>query len=82
MTLPLEQSMSGLMSDAQKVVDQVTRDDCGQMVGQIWMGGNGGLLSRETLKAVDKLRLTLMAIRSSQSPNGEARSSVGKGAGE
>lgn len=52
-----------LIEDAEAVVKAVTRDDCGQMIGEIWMGGNGGLLSRETLKAVDKLRITIMAIQ-------------------
>lgn len=48
-----------LIVDAKALVDAVKRDECGQMVGQMWVGGNGGLLSRETLKAADKLRATL-----------------------
>lgn len=49
-----------IVDRAKAVVDAVTRDDCGQMVGQVWQGGNGGLLSRETLVAVDRLRNALL----------------------
>ena len=61
MTAPIHRSATTeqLIADAQAVVDAVTMDDSGMMVGTIWQGGNGGLLSRETLKAVDRLRLTI-----------------------
>lgn len=48
---------------AKALVDAVQKDDCGMMIGQEWVGGNGGLLSRETLKAADDLRLSLAAPR-------------------
>ncbi|WP_375597605.1 hypothetical protein [Devosia sp. Naph2] len=48
-----------LLERAKAVVDRVTFDDSG-MMGQ---GGNGGLLSRETICAVDELRLTLNDIQ-------------------
>lgn len=53
-----------LVADAQAVVDAVQMDDSGRLVGQIFMGGNGGLLSKDTLRAVDKLRLTIATIKS------------------
>lgn len=32
------------------------------MIGQQWVGGNGGLLSRETIKAADRVRLALAQL--------------------
>lgn len=52
-----------LVADAQAVVDAVTLDENGKMIGTMWQGGNGGLLSRDTLKAVDRLRLTLARVK-------------------
>jgi hypothetical protein len=43
------------------LVDAVTMDDSGMMVGTIWQGGNGGLLSNDTIKAADRLRRALAA---------------------
>jgi hypothetical protein len=62
MTIPPE-TERGLLRDAQAVVDAVTMDDSGMLVGTIWQGGNGGMLSRETLKAVDKLRKTIAEVK-------------------
>ncbi|GEM_PF-2998554 len=44
---------------AKALVDAVTFDDCGSIVGGHLVGGNGGLLSRETIKAADALRQLL-----------------------
>jgi hypothetical protein len=52
-----------LLKDSQAVVDAVTMDDSGMLVGTMWQGGNGGMLSRETLKAVDRLRLTISVVK-------------------
>ena len=35
----------------------------GTMVGKSWVGGNGGMLSRDTLAAADRLRMALHAVR-------------------
>lgn len=63
MPSPREEKIRPLLTQAQAVVDAVTLDDSGMMVGGIWVGGNGGLLSRDTLKAVDALRKTVMAVK-------------------
>jgi len=60
-----EHKLAVLVADAEVVVDSVTMDDQGKLIGQIWMGGSGGLLSKTTLRAVDKLRKTIMAIKAS-----------------
>lgn len=41
---------------AATVVDAVTGDDGGNLVGGKWVGGHGGLLTRDTIRAVDQLR--------------------------
>ena len=60
-----EHKLAIIVADAEVVVDSVTMDDQGKVIGQIWMGGSGGLLSKTTLRAVDKLRKTIMAIKAS-----------------
>lgn len=58
-----EELLSALVIDAKALVDAVQLDDTGQIVGQMWVGGNGGLLSRETLKEADKVRRLLLALK-------------------
>lgn len=50
-----------VITEARALVAAVTHDDSGQLIGTIWTGGNGGLLSRETLRVADALRLALDA---------------------
>jgi len=52
-----------LESLAKALVDAVQRDDTGAMVGGEWRGGNGGLLSRDTLKAADGVRKELARLK-------------------
>ncbi len=49
-----------LRKKAKALVDAVTLDDSGMLIGQVWVGGNGGLLSRDTIKAADELRKVLL----------------------
>lgn len=44
----------------QMLLEAVQRDDSGALVAGIWMGGGGGLLSRETLVAADMLRKAML----------------------
>jgi hypothetical protein len=60
------------------LVDAVTMDDSGMMVGTIWQGGNGGLLSNDTIKAADRLRRAL-AVHAGQ-PKSAALQRHGSGA--
>lgn len=48
-----------LLTDAKALVDAVSYDDNGTMVGGVLVGGNGGLLSSDTIKAADTLRKEL-----------------------
>ena len=54
-----EELQSTLLEQSKALVDAVTFDDSG-MMGK---GGNGGLLSRETIHKADLLRLTLNDIK-------------------
>ncbi len=48
-----------IIAAARKLIDSITRDESGILVGELWQGGNGGMLSIETLKARDQLRRLL-----------------------
>ena len=48
-----------ILAKARALVDAVAFDDCGQLVGSQLVGGNGGLLGRDTIKAADALRVAL-----------------------
>ena len=48
--------LSRLVKQAERVIEAVTNDDSGRLVANQWVGGNGGLLSRDTIREVDKLR--------------------------
>jgi hypothetical protein len=51
--------LADILRKAKALIDCVTFDDCGQVIGTHLVGGNGGLLSRETIKAADALRQAL-----------------------
>lgn len=48
-----------LVRKSRELVDSVSHDNNGSIVGGQYMGGNGGLYSRETIKAADALRAEL-----------------------
>lgn len=50
-----------VIEQARALVAAVTTDDSGMMIGNVWMGSNGGLLSSETLMVADQLRIALDA---------------------
>jgi hypothetical protein len=52
-----------VLKAADDLIAAIQRDDTGTMVGKSWVGGNGGMLSRDTLAAVDRLRMALDAVR-------------------
>lgn len=55
--------IEAVIKAAQGLVDAVQDDDVGHMIGNQWVGGNGGLLSRATIAAADKLRSALGALK-------------------
>ncbi|MEO6013934.1 MAG: hypothetical protein ABIQ30_10170 [Devosia sp.] len=54
-----DQIPDNVISLSKALVDAVAFDDCGRIIGGQLVGGNGGLLSREAIKAADQLRLAL-----------------------
>lgn len=51
-----------LRRQAKALVEAITDDDCGSLVGGQFMGGHGGLLSRTTIAKADAVRSTLDQI--------------------
>jgi hypothetical protein len=52
-----------LITKAKALLDSVDFDNNGAMVGGLLQGGNGGLISRETIKAADELRKALAGVK-------------------
>lgn len=54
-----------LIKAAQELVDSVAFDVNGKLIGGQWVGGHGGLVSRETIQKSDALRRILSRARPS-----------------
>lgn len=59
----MDEDVKELVAAAKALVDALSFDDNGAMIGGKWMGGNGGLISRETLQRSDALRVVLYRFR-------------------
>ena len=55
-----------LIEDSQALVDAISFDMNGAMIAGRWQGGNGGLISRETLIKADALRRAIYDARNPQ----------------
>lgn len=55
-----------VIARARDLLARVTYDSDGIMIGHQRQGGNGGLLSTDSIKAADQLRLALEALDSGQ----------------
>lgn len=51
--------MGKVEAAAKALLDSVTFDDCGALIGGKYQGGNGGLISRKTIEKADDLRRAL-----------------------
>ncbi len=51
-----EARSTALATAGQALVDAISFDDNGALIGGKWMGGNGGLLSRDTIAKADAMR--------------------------
>jgi len=54
--------LEAFVAETRDLIEKVTFDESGKMVAGLWVGGNGGLLQRETLHATDVLRRRLETI--------------------
>lgn len=48
-----------VVDTARALMEAVTMDDSGKLIGAIYQGGNGGLLSNETIMCADEVRRML-----------------------
>ena len=61
-------TVDSLVAKAHALVDAVTFDENGAMVAGQWVGGNGGMISRQTIIAAHALRLELSGWGTGQAP--------------
>jgi len=68
LAMPLYDAILGekLRRQAKALVDAITDDDSGSIVGGQYQGGHGGLLSRNTIYLADQVRMTLAKIAQSR----------------
>ena len=59
---PLPPAIAAALTAAAELLERVTFDSDGVMVGFMRQGGNGGIISNDTLRAADALRLALDRI--------------------
>jgi len=52
---------SPVFDTALKLVKSVRKDDRGELIGQVYVGGNGGMLTNETLAIADNLEREVLA---------------------
>lgn len=64
--VPIPAPIEDVIAKARSLLDAVTFDSDGMMVGQVRVGGNGGLLSPQSIKAADALRLALDRLEQHQ----------------
>ena len=54
-----------LIVASKNLVDAISFDENGVMIGGQWKGGNGGLISRETNIQIDEVRRAIAAMEAS-----------------
>jgi hypothetical protein len=52
-----------LIAAASELVDAISFDMNGKLIAGLWRGGNGGLISQETLAKADETRRAIAAIK-------------------
>ena len=57
---------SALEIASETLVDAISFDDNGALIGGRWMGGHGGLLSEDTRKKADAVRRELSRLQSAR----------------
>jgi len=55
----MKEEIQHALDKAKALLKSVDFDQHGAMVAGQWVGGNGGLISRDTIKAADELRKAL-----------------------
>jgi hypothetical protein len=60
--------VSELKIAARELLDSVSFDENGELIGGKWMGGHGGLISQKTHQKADTLRRVLSRFEEGQKP--------------
>lgn len=60
----LKEETERLIHAAKALVEAISFDVNGAMIGGKWMGGNGGLISPQTIRISDELRRAIASIES------------------
>lgn len=63
-----EDNVARLTKAAHELVECISFDENGRLIGGVWMGGNGGLLSRDTHAKADEVRRILDAFKKEPRP--------------
>jgi hypothetical protein len=58
----MDETVTRLIAAAKALADSVSFDDNGTMIGSKWIGGNGGLISRDTIVKADAVRRAVAAF--------------------
>lgn len=64
--MTLSELIEHMASTAEKLAESVAFDMNGNLVGGKWMGGHGGLISQDTLRASDEVRRAVSSLRAAQ----------------
>lgn len=59
----MQEPVKRVVAAADELLSSLQFDENGAMVGGKWMGGNGGLISRETIQKADALRRAVHALK-------------------
>ena len=57
-----------IIASVTELVASIARDENGELIGGHWIGGNGGLLSRESHAKADEVRRALESLRAQSAP--------------
>jgi hypothetical protein len=66
----MSDDLASILKAGKVLVDAVSFDDCGALIGGRFMGGNGGLISRQTIEKADALRRIISDIEGRQNDAG------------
>lgn len=58
----MDANVTRLIAAAKDLADAVSFDDNGRMLAGKWQGGNGGLISRDTITKADAVRRAVAAF--------------------
>jgi hypothetical protein len=61
--------IENVIKAAEELLESIQFDDHGMMVGHKWQGGNGGMISTNTIRKADELRRAINRYKNPPPPN-------------